>query len=46
VRFRQLDDLALDVIGEAIARSDLDDYLARYLQARGSSRSTRRTDDR
>ena len=46
VRFRQLDDLALNVIGEAIARSDLDDYLARYLQARGSSRATRRTADR
>jgi len=46
VRFRQLDDLALDVIGEAIARSDLDDYLARYLQVRGSSRSSRRTADR
>jgi hypothetical protein len=44
VRFRQLDDLALNVIGEAIARSDLDDYLARYLQARGSS--TQHTKDR
>lgn len=41
VRFRHLDDLPLDVIGETIARADLDRYLARYLEARGSSRRTR-----
>jgi len=46
VRFRHLDDLALDVIGETIARTDLDGYMAHYLQARGSSRATRRTADR
>jgi len=45
VRFRHLDDLALDVIGETIARTDLDRYLAHYLQARGSSRATRGTND-
>jgi len=46
VRFRHLDDLALDVIGETIARTDLDRYLAHHLQARGSSRATRGTNDR
>ena len=46
VRFKRLDDLALDVIGESIARSELETYLAHYVQARGSSRTTRRTPDR
>jgi hypothetical protein len=41
VRFRRLEDLPLDVIGETIARTDLDRYLARYQAARGSSRATR-----
>lgn len=43
VRFRRLDDLALDVIGETIATTDLDGFLAHYVQARGSSRIARRT---
>ena len=43
VRFRRLDDLPLDLIGETIARVDVDRYLAHYEQARGSSRTTRRT---
>ena len=41
VRFKRLEDLPLDVIGETIARSDLDRYLERYSEARGSSRRTR-----
>jgi hypothetical protein len=41
VRFRRLEDLPLDVIGETIARTDLDRYLAHYQAARGSSRATR-----
>ncbi len=41
VRFKRAEDLALDVIGEAIARTDLESYLARYAEARGSSRQTR-----
>ncbi len=42
LRFTRLDDLPLDVIGETIARTDLDRYLAHYADARGSSRKTRR----
>jgi hypothetical protein len=42
VRFRRLEDLPLDVIGETIARTDLDRYLEHYRAARGSSRATRR----
>ena len=45
VRFRHLDDLALDVIGETIARTNLRSFLAQYVQARGSSRIARRTAD-
>lgn len=30
VRFRSLDDLALDVVGEAIARASVDETIARY----------------
>ncbi len=41
VRFKRAEDLALDVIGEAIARTDLESYLARYAEARASSRQTR-----
>lgn len=41
VRFRRLDDLPLELIGETIARVDLDRYLAHYQAARGSSRTTR-----
>jgi Domain of unknown function (DU1801) len=42
LRFRSLDDLPLDVIGETIARVPLDRYVAHYQAARGSSRKTRR----
>jgi len=41
VRFRRLDDVPLDVIGEVIARADLDRFLAQYVGTRGSSRTTR-----
>jgi len=42
VRFRSLDDLPLDVIGEAIARTGVDDFIASYERSRapaGKSRS-------
>ena len=41
VRFRHIDDVPLDLIGETIARADLDRTLAHYAAARGSSRTTR-----
>jgi hypothetical protein len=40
VRFRRLDEVPLDVIGEAIARVDLESFLAHYADARASSRKT------
>jgi hypothetical protein len=42
VRFRRLDDLPLEVIGETIARTRLDRFLDHYRAARGSSRATRK----
>jgi hypothetical protein len=41
VRFRKVEDLPLDVIGETIARADLDRYVASYEAVRGSPRSKR-----
>ncbi len=41
VRFRRLDDLPLDLIGETIARVPVDRYVERYRAVRGSSRKTR-----
>ena len=41
VRFRHLEDLPLDVIGETIARTDLDRYLEHYQTARNSSHASR-----
>lgn len=41
VRFTRLEELPLDVIGETIARADIDRYPAHYAEARGSSRKTR-----
>ena len=38
LRFKQLDDLALDVVGEAIARTSVDDFVAAYERSR--SRAT------
>ncbi|HEX2884212.1 MAG TPA: DUF1801 domain-containing protein [Candidatus Limnocylindria bacterium] len=43
LRFRRVDDLPLDVIGETIARADLDAFVARYRAVKGSSRRSRRT---
>jgi Domain of unknown function (DU1801) len=41
VRFRRLEDVPLDLIGETIARSDLDSYLRHYEVTRGSARVAR-----
>ena len=40
VRFRSLDDLPLDVIGETIAKVPLDRFIEHYQATRGSSRRT------
>jgi Domain of unknown function (DU1801) len=42
VRFKRLDDLPLDVIGQAIARVPVADYLARYEQLRQTTASGRK----
>jgi hypothetical protein len=42
LRFRRLEDVALDVIGETIARADLDTFLERHRAVRGSARLARR----
>jgi hypothetical protein len=41
VRFRRIEDIPLDVVGETIARTDLDSYLRHYQEARGSTRAER-----
>jgi Domain of unknown function (DU1801) len=41
VRFRRIDDLPLDVVGETIARATLDDFIARYESVQASSRRQR-----
>lgn len=41
LRFKRLDDVALDVIGETISRAQLPAFLNHYREARGSSRKTR-----
>ena len=41
VRFKRLDDLPLDVIGEAIARTSVDDFLASYEAARRQTKRGR-----
>jgi hypothetical protein len=41
VRFTRLDALPLEVIGQTIAETDVDMYLERYQEVRGSSRQTR-----
>jgi uncharacterized protein YdhG (YjbR/CyaY superfamily) len=41
VRFRRLEDVPLEVIGETIARSDLGSYVTRYQEVRGASRERR-----
>jgi hypothetical protein len=42
VRFRRLDDVPLELIGETIARADLDRYVARHREVAGSARRARR----
>jgi len=37
VRFKELDDLPLDLIGEAVASLPVEDFIALYERARGSS---------
>jgi Domain of unknown function (DU1801) len=41
VRFRRLEDVPLDVIGQTIARSELDAFVARHSATLGSARKTR-----
>lgn len=41
VRFRRLDNLPLDVIGQAIARTSVDDFLAFYEAARSKTKQGR-----
>ena len=38
LRFERLDDLALDVVGEAIARTSVDDFVAAYERSRSGVR--------
>jgi hypothetical protein len=42
VRIRRLEDVPLDVIGETIARTELDEFIRHYESARGSSRAARK----
>ncbi len=41
VRFKRIDDVPLEVVGETISRAELGSFLAAYQEARGSSRATR-----
>ena len=43
LRFRHFDEVPLDVIGETIARADLEEFTSLFAAARGSSRQTRQT---
>ncbi len=43
VRFKSVDALALDVIAQAIAETDVDRFVERYTAARASSRRTRQS---
>jgi hypothetical protein len=43
VRFKTLDDVPLDVIGDAIARTPVDEFIARYGAARKSTRNRPKT---
>ena len=42
VRFRRVEEIPLDVIGETIARTELDSYVRHHEATRGSSRVTRK----
>ena len=41
VRFRKLDDLPLDLIGEAVARTPVDDWIRYYEAARPPKKRSR-----
>lgn len=41
VRFRRVEDLPLDVLGECIARVPMQDFVARYVAVKGSARKVR-----
>ena len=45
VRFRRLDDLPLDVIGEAIASVPMDDFIASYETGRSAARARAKSSD-
>jgi hypothetical protein len=40
LRFRDLDDLALDVLSQALGKVDVDTFIAQYEKSRGSRRKT------
>ena len=40
VRFRTLEDLPLDLVGEAVARTSVEDFIERYETARSSRSKT------
>ncbi|MCK9485262.1 MAG: DUF1801 domain-containing protein [Dehalococcoidia bacterium] len=42
VRFRHLEDLPLEVVGEAIERTPVEDFVARYAAGRGSDAASLR----
>jgi Domain of unknown function (DU1801) len=42
VYFKKLEDLALDVVADVIARESVDEFVAYYEKVRGSSRKSRR----
>jgi len=42
VRYRRFDEIPLDVIGETIARADIDEFASLFAATRGSARKTRR----
>lgn len=41
LRFRRAEDVPLEVLGETIARVDVESFIAQYEEARGSARTTR-----
>ncbi len=43
VRFRRFDEVPLDVIGETIARADIEEFTSFFAAERGSARKTRQT---
>jgi hypothetical protein len=43
VRFRRLDEVPLDVIGETVARADIETFTSFFAAQRGSARKARQT---